>query len=71
MGPARAFELLCLGNAFSAEKAAQAGLVNEVVEGDVDAAALACAKEIAAKPPEAMALPGSFCAATQLSCPSA
>ncbi|UES56561.1 crotonase/enoyl-CoA hydratase family protein [Roseibium aggregatum] len=56
MGPARAFELLCLGNAFSAEKAAQAGLVNEVVEGDVDAAALACAKEIAAKPPEAMAL---------------
>ncbi|MHA7774072.1 crotonase/enoyl-CoA hydratase family protein [Roseibium sp. M-1] len=56
MGPARAFELLCLGNAFSAEKAAAAGLVNEVVEGDVDAAALACAKEIASKPPEAMAL---------------
>ncbi len=56
MGHARAFELLCLGNAFSAEKALRAGLVNEVVEGDVDAAALACAREIAAKPPEAMAL---------------
>lgn len=56
MGPARAFELLCLGNAFSAEKAVQAGLVNEMVEGDVDAAALACAMEIASKPPEAMAL---------------
>ena len=41
---------------FSAEKAEQAGLVNEVVEGDVDAAAMACAKEIASKPPEAMAL---------------
>ncbi len=56
MGHQRAFELLCLGNAFSAEKAMRAGLVNEVVEGDVDAAALACAREIAAKPPEAMAL---------------
>jgi len=56
MGPVRAFELLCLGNAFSAEKAVQAGLVNEMVEGDVDAAALACAREIASKPPEAMAL---------------
>ncbi len=56
MGHARAFELLCLGRAFSARKAEMAGLVNEVVEGDVDAAALACAEEIAAKPPEAMAL---------------
>ncbi len=56
MGHARAFELLCLGNAFSAESAAQAGLVNRVVEGDVDAAALECAREIASKPPEAMSL---------------
>ncbi|GAB4520908.1 MAG: crotonase/enoyl-CoA hydratase family protein [Roseibium sp.] len=56
MGHARAFELLCLGKAFSAERAAECGLVNEVVEGDVDAAALACALEIAAKPREAMAL---------------
>ncbi|TYC52793.1 crotonase/enoyl-CoA hydratase family protein [Rhodobacterales bacterium] len=56
MGHARAFELLCLGKSFSAEKAALAGLVNDVVEGDVEAAALACAREIADKPPEAMAL---------------
>lgn len=56
MGHARAFELLCLGRAFPAGKALSVGLVNEVVEGDVDAAALACAREIAAKPPEAMAL---------------
>ncbi|WP_298813651.1 crotonase/enoyl-CoA hydratase family protein [uncultured Roseibium sp.] len=56
MGHARAFELLCLGNAFSADKAVQIGLVNQIVEDDVDAVALACAKNIAAKPPEAMAL---------------
>ncbi|KZM51481.1 crotonase/enoyl-CoA hydratase family protein [Labrenzia sp. OB1] len=56
LGQARAFELLCLGRPFSARKAEMAGLVNEVVEGDVDAAALDCAREIAAKPPEAMAL---------------
>ena len=56
MGHARAFELLCLGNAFSAEKALQAGLVNEVVEEGVDEAAQACANEIAAKPPEALTL---------------
>lgn len=56
MGHARAFELLCLGNAFSAERALQAGLVNEVVAEDVDEVALACAKEISAKPPEALAL---------------
>ena len=56
MGYARAFELLCLGRPFSAEKALAAGLINEIVEGDVDATALACAREIAVKPPEAMAL---------------
>lgn len=56
MGHARAFELLCLGNPLSAEKAERAGLINEIVEDDVDAAALACAREIAAKPREAMAL---------------
>ncbi len=56
MGHARAFELLCLGHAFSADKALSAGLVNEVTENGVDDAALACAREIAAKPPEALAL---------------
>jgi len=56
MGHARAFELLCLGNPLTAEKAERLGLVNEIVDENVDAAALACAHEIAAKPPEAMAL---------------
>lgn len=56
LGHARAFELLCLGRPVSAEKACRAGLVNEIIEEDVEAVALACAKEIAAKPPEAIAL---------------
>ncbi|MBG6155114.1 enoyl-CoA hydratase/carnithine racemase [Labrenzia sp. EL_159] len=56
MGHARAFELLCLGNPMTADKAAQIGLVNEIVEEDVETAALSCARQIAAKPPEAMAL---------------
>ncbi|MES0880021.1 crotonase/enoyl-CoA hydratase family protein [Roseibium sp. SCP14] len=56
MGHARAFELLCLGKAFSAERAMQAGLVNEVVEEGVDEVAMTCAIEIAQKPPEALAL---------------
>ena len=56
MGHARAFELLCLGNPLTAEKAERLGLVNEIVEDNVDDTALACAKQIAAKPPEAMAL---------------
>lgn len=56
MGHVRAFELLCLGNGLSAEKALAAGLVNDIVAGDVDAAALDCARAIAAKPPEAMAI---------------
>ncbi|WP_417685203.1 crotonase/enoyl-CoA hydratase family protein [Roseibium sp.] len=55
MGHARAFELLCLGETFDAERAEQAGLVNWVVE-DVDAAAMECARAIAAKPPQAMAI---------------
>ncbi len=55
MGHARAFELLCLGETFDARRAEHAGLVNHVVE-DVEAAALACAKAIAAKPPQAMAI---------------
>lgn len=55
MGHARAFELLCLGNAFSAEKALAAGLINEIAE-DPEGAARACAAAIAAKPPQAMKL---------------
>jgi enoyl-CoA hydratase/carnithine racemase len=56
LGHSRAFELLCLGETFDADRAERAGLINRVVEGDVEAAALECAKAIAAKPPEAMAL---------------
>lgn len=56
LGHARAFELLCLGETFDAERAERAGLINRVVDGDVEAAALECARAIAAKPPEAMAL---------------
>lgn len=55
MGPVKAFELLALGRPFSAQKALEAGLINEIVE-EAEAAALACAKEIAQKPPEAMGI---------------
>ncbi|GGB51442.1 enoyl-CoA hydratase [Roseibium aquae] len=55
MGHARAFELLCLGRGLSAERAYEVGLVNEIAD-DAQAAALACAREIAAKPAEAMKL---------------
>lgn len=55
MGNQLAFELLCLGETFDAERAEKAGLVNHVVDGDVEAAALDCALKIAAKPREALA----------------
>ncbi|MFD1695160.1 crotonase/enoyl-CoA hydratase family protein [Roseibium aestuarii] len=55
MGHQRAFELLCLGEGFSAERAHAAGLVNHIGE-DAEAQAMACAARIAAKPPEAMRL---------------
>ncbi len=56
MGHVRAFELLCLGEAFNCEQAEKAGLINRIVEGDVEEAARACASSIASKPPEAMRL---------------
>jgi enoyl-CoA hydratase/carnithine racemase len=53
MGHARAFELLVMGRPFSAEEAKAAGLVNKVVApAELEAAALAAAREIAALPPE-------------------
>ncbi|MEP0233998.1 crotonase/enoyl-CoA hydratase family protein [Roseibium sp.] len=55
MGHARAFELLCLGAAFDAERAHAVGIVNHI-EVDVEKAALVCARTIAAKPPQAMKL---------------
>ncbi len=55
MGHARAFELLAMGHALPAEEAKAAGLVNKVVAPDeLDQAALAAAREIAALPPQAV-----------------
>ena len=57
MGYARAFELLALGETFSAERALAAGLVNAIVPaGECEKAALSAARRLAMKPPEALAL---------------
>jgi enoyl-CoA hydratase/carnithine racemase len=57
MGHARAFELLCLGTAFDAQRAREAGIVNHVVdEATLEDEARACAAAIAAKPAEALAI---------------
>ena len=57
MGYVRAFEMLCLGKVFDAEKAMAAGLVNEIVAGNelVDYA-IQCGRLLASKPPEALRL---------------
>ena len=56
MGHHKAFELLVLGETWSAEQAERAGLLNAVVpEADVEARARAAALRLAAKPPEALA----------------
>jgi enoyl-CoA hydratase/carnithine racemase len=53
MGHARAFELLVMGHPLSADQAKSAGLVNAVaVPDELEATALAAAREIAALPPE-------------------
>lgn len=55
MGYARAFELLCLGEPFGAERAREAGIVNAVVPAaELEATALAAARRLAAKPREAL-----------------
>jgi enoyl-CoA hydratase/carnithine racemase len=57
MGHARAFELLALGETFSAERAMAAGLVNAMVgEGELEAMAMKAALRLARKPPQALAL---------------
>ncbi|MEM8796081.1 MAG: crotonase/enoyl-CoA hydratase family protein [Pseudomonadota bacterium] len=57
MGHHRAFELLVLGETFSAERAREAGLVNQVVEdSELEAATLAAAQKLASLPPEALNL---------------
>lgn len=56
-GSKKAAELLMLGEAFNAEAAAEAGLVNALVEdGTALEAGLAKAKALAALPPESLAL---------------
>src|SRR5581483_2466853 len=55
MGHARAFSLLVMGKALTAEEAKVSGIVNTVVPAaEVDSQALAAAKEMAALPPEAV-----------------
>lgn len=57
MGYARAFELLVLGEVFSAERAREAGIVNGIVAAaDLEAHVLSVAARLAAKPPAALAL---------------
>jgi enoyl-CoA hydratase/carnithine racemase len=55
MGYPRAFELICLGEPFSAERALQAGLVNAVVPADkLEETAMKAARRLAAKPRHAL-----------------
>ncbi len=57
MGHQWAFELLVLGERFDAERAARAGLVNELIRPDhLESHALAVADRLADKPPEALAI---------------
>lgn len=55
MGHARAFEMLVLGETFTAERAREAGIVNAVVGADLlEPTVLRSGKRLAAKPPEAL-----------------
>ena len=55
MGHVRAFELLCLGEAFDAGQALKAGLVNRVLAADdLEEATMTAARALAAKPRHAL-----------------
>ena len=57
MGHQRAFEMLALGEPFTAEMGVQAGFVNRVVPADdLETVAMDAARRLAAKPREAMAI---------------
>ena len=57
MGYPRAFELLVLGEPFTAERAREAGLVNAIVtEDELESTARDAASRLARKPPEALAI---------------
>ena len=56
MGYARAFEMLVLGEVFTADRAREAGLVNAIVPtAELEDTVRAAARRLAAKPPEALA----------------
>jgi enoyl-CoA hydratase/carnithine racemase len=51
MGQARAFELLCLGEPFNADRGREAGIINAIVPAaDLEATAMKAARRLAAKP---------------------
>ncbi len=51
MGQARAFELLCLGEPFNAERGRDAGIINAIVPAaELEATAMKAARRLAAKP---------------------
>jgi enoyl-CoA hydratase/carnithine racemase len=55
LGYPLAFEMICLGEPFSAERALQAGLINGVVPADkLEETALKAARRLAAKPRQAL-----------------
>lgn len=57
IGHARAFEMLALGETFTAEQAALAGFANKVVPSErLEETALDAARRLASKPPEALAV---------------
>jgi enoyl-CoA hydratase/carnithine racemase len=57
LGYPRAFELICLGEPFSAERALSSGLINAVVPAErLEETALAAARRLAAKPRQALML---------------
>ncbi|HPG89901.1 MAG TPA: crotonase/enoyl-CoA hydratase family protein [Hyphomicrobium sp.] len=57
MGYQRAFEMLVLGDPFSAERAREAGFVNAIVPTDaIEETAIKAATRLGAKPPEALEL---------------
>lgn len=57
MGPQRAFEMLALGETFSAEDAQRAGFVNRIVDEEkLEERSLDAARKLAALPPEALRL---------------
>lgn len=57
IGYQRAFEMLVLGEPFSAERARESGFINEIVAADaLEEKVIAVGQSLAAKPPEALAM---------------